>query len=543
MQTRGARKRAADASLLAQRQASPKITSIFGTTKRTADVGLGDAKLQEERPAKRTRTDVDLKKVLPINELPHGLGLSQAPKSQTPRPPTIALNLPDGTSGLVSTSSPEKNVTECASAGENPGQTLSETCFSPITALSAVESVRGLRPRPKSHEDPAGWSITNDTPEDLRIPVSAESADIKKTSDQKSERTPKRTKENPYGLMPGQTPFPDWPAPSPEDCVEVHRILTELHGAFTPPEKIPAPSTSVAGCGEVPDIVDALIRTLISGHTSMQNANLAIQDVTAKYGQWDADSIGAGSIAWNKVRLSEESEVVDAVKRAGLGPTKGRDIKSILDMVHRDNQVRLAAYITERETGEMADILGAQNLTQGQKDHQVKKMESGILTLDHVRGLTSDEAMLEFTKYPGIGVKTSSCLILFCLQQPSFAVDTHVWRFCKWLKWVPPKASRDDTYMHGEVRIPDTLKYGLHQLFIRHGKECGRCRSITVEGTADWDNATCPLEDLLDRFDKRKTKRQARKTKASSEQKPLDREAGEDEAEQGQKKDGETREA
>ncbi|KAG7117160.1 putative DNA glycosylase like protein [Verticillium longisporum] len=212
-------------------------------------------------------------------------------------------------------------------------------------------------------------------------------------------------------------------------------------------------------------------------------------------------------------------------------------------MVHRDNQVRLAAYVKERETGEMADILGAQNLTQGQKDHQVKKMESGILTLDHVRGLTSDEPMLEFTKYPGIGVKTASCLILFCLQQPSFAVDTHLWRFCKWLKWVPPKASRDDTYMHGEVRVPNRLKYGLHQLFIRHGKECGRCRSVTVEGTADWDNVTCPLEDLLDRFDKRKTKRQPMKTKASSEHKSLDREVGEDEAEQGQKEDGETREA
>ncbi|KAM0333596.1 hypothetical protein ACHAQA_002261 [Verticillium albo-atrum] len=315
--------------------------------------------------------------------------------------------------------------------------------------------------------------------------------------------------------MPGQTPFPDWLAPSIEDCKKVHEILTEMHGEFKPPEKIPAPSTSVAGCGEVPDIVDALIRTLISGHTSMQNANLAIQDVIEKYGQWNADSIGAGSIEWNKVRLSEEHDVVDTIKRAGLGPTKGKDIKIILDMVYEDNQQRLAAYNKERETGEMAGIQGAQELTQGQKDHQASKIQSGILTLDHIRGLTPDEAMLEFTKFPGIGVKTSSCLILFCLQQPSFAVDTHVWRFCKWLKWVPPKASRDDTYMHGEVRIPNYLKYGLHQLFIRHGKECRRCRSVTVEGTSDWDSAECPLEDLLDRFDKRKTKAQPKKKKAA----------------------------
>lgn len=316
----------------------------------------------------------------------------------------------------------------------------------------------------------------------------------------------RRTKDNPYGLMPGRTPFPDWTAPLPEQCEEVHRILTETHGQFQPPEKIAPPSTSVAGCGEVPDLVDAMIRTLISGHTAMKNANLAIQDVIARYGQWDEHSIGAGGIDWNKVRLSEEHEVVEAVKRAGLGPTKGREIKAILDMVYEDNVARREAYLREKETGEPAQINGALQLSLGQKNHQVRKMESGVLTLDHIRGMPPDQAMLELTKYPGIGVKTASCLVLFCLQQPSFAVDTHVWRFCKWLKWVPPTASRDDTFMHGEVRVPDHLKYGLHQLFIRHGKECVRCRSITVEGTYDWQRSVCPLEHLLDRFDKRKSK-------------------------------------
>ncbi|ROT41585.1 DNA glycosylase [Sodiomyces alkalinus F11] len=322
----------------------------------------------------------------------------------------------------------------------------------------------------------------------------------------RSKRIARRTKENPYGLMPGRTPFPDWRTPLPEECEEVYRILTETHGQFQAPEKIAPPSTSVAGCGEVPDLLDAMIRTLISGHTAMKNANLAIQDVIARYGQWDEHSIGAGSIDWNKVRLSAEHEVVEAVKRAGLGPTKGREIKAILEMVYEDNTKRREAYLREKETGEPAPISGTHQLTAGQKDHQMSKIETGVLTLDHIRGMAPDQAMLELTKYPGIGVKTASCLILFCLQQPSFAVDTHVWRFCKWLKWVPPKASRDDTFMHAEVRVPNHLKYGLHQLFIRHGKQCVRCRSITVEGTSDWECSACPLEHLLDRFDKRKSK-------------------------------------
>ncbi|TDZ34208.1 putative DNA glycosylase [Colletotrichum spinosum] len=333
-----------------------------------------------------------------------------------------------------------------------------------------------------------------------------ETYDVDREVPKRRKRVPRRTKDNPYGLMPGRTPYPDRQTPTPEECQEVHDILTELHGEFKSPDKIPPPSTEVAGCGEVPDLVDAMIRTLISGHTSMANANKAIQDVIARFGLLDKDGIGAGSIDWNKARLASEEDVMWAIKRAGLGYTKSREIKQILDMVYEENQFRRREILKEEETGEPGDYIGASELTQGQKDHQLLKIESNILTLDHIRGMTTDEAMLEFTKYPGIGIKTASCLVLFCLQQPSFAVDTHVWRMCKWLGWVPPKSSRDDTYMHCELRIPDHLKYGLHQLFIHHGKSCGRCRGNTREGSVEWYNTDCPLEHLLNRFDKRQAK-------------------------------------
>ncbi|KAL0937565.1 HhH-GPD family base excision DNA repair protein [Colletotrichum truncatum] len=329
----------------------------------------------------------------------------------------------------------------------------------------------------------------------------------------KAKHTPRRTKDNPYGLMPGRTPYPSHNSPTVAQCQEVHDILTQLHGEFRSPGKIPPPSTDIAGCGEVPDLVDAMIRTLISGHTAMINANRAIQDVISIYGQLDRDGIGAGAIDWNKVRLSSKEDIMKSIRSAGLALTKSKEIKEILDRVYEENQIRREAFAKEKQTGEAEDVLGGARLTQGQKDHQISKIENGILTLDHIRCMTPGEAMLEFTKYPGIGIKTASCLVLFCLQQPSFAVDTHVWRMCKWLGWVPRGASRDETYMHCELRVPDHLKYGLHQLFIQHGKTCERCRSITVEGTKEWVNATCPLEHLLDRFDKRKTKAESKTTK------------------------------
>lgn len=435
--------------------------------------------------------------MLPADVLPHGLGKIHAPRTDG--------GAMDNGSGLAPL------ATNIAGEELELGTSQAMLRFLSQFVQGMVEEAARSEANPlgeaagQSRQTRSSTSLPRDTDDQLLEGGGKMSVNIPK-----AKRVPRKTKDNPYGLMPGRTPFPDWTGPTPEMCAEVHQLLTDLHGEFKAPNKIPAPSTSVAGCGEVPDLVDAMIRTLISGHTTMANANLAIRDIIDKYGQWPEDSIGAGSIDWNKVRLSDVSEIVHAVRRAGLGRTKGNDIKLILEQVFQENQQRQSAYLEEKNSGEKCTMGGCNELSQGQKDHQLLKIENGVLTLDHIRGLTPEDAMLEFTKYPGIGVKTASCLILFCLQQPSFAVDTHVWRFCKWLKWVPPNANRDDTYMHGEVRIPDNLKYGLHQLFIRHGKECGRCRSGTVEGTVEWESVVCPLEHLLDRFDKRKAKIRAK---------------------------------
>ncbi|OLN96427.1 putative DNA glycosylase At3g47830-like protein 1 [Colletotrichum chlorophyti] len=343
-------------------------------------------------------------------------------------------------------------------------------------------------------------------PHDKNISKAIKSDKITEKAVYKAAKLARVSKNNPYGLMPGSTPFPQWEGPSAEQCQTVHDILTEKHGEFTAPSKIPPPSTSVAGCGEVPDVVDAMMRTMVSQHTTMENANKAISNVSVKFGQLETTGVSAGIIDWNKVRLMPEEDLKKAITPAGLINKRAKDMKLCLDSIYEENQFRRSVYLREKETGEAANVSGAAQLTQGQKDYQLRKIESGILTMDHVRGMTRDEAMFEFTKYRGIGVKTASCLVLFCLQLPSFAVDTHVWRLCKWLKWVPANADRDKTYKHCEVKVPDHLKYGLHQLLICHGKNCQRCDSNTVRGTRVWAKTVCPLEHLVDRFDKRTTK-------------------------------------
>ncbi|RYP45643.1 hypothetical protein DL768_008032 [Monosporascus sp. mg162] len=334
----------------------------------------------------------------------------------------------------------------------------------------------------------------------------------------KEKKKPKKTKDNPYGLTPGETPFPYWTAPTPAQCEEVYKLLADMHDDVQPqaPEVIPAPSLEVAGCGEVPSVLDALLRTLLSGATTFDNADKMIKGLVEKFGTLP-EGIGKGSIGWNKVRLSPLEDVVNAIRVGGLGNNKAKSIKAILDMVHQETIERRDAYLEERETGVAAAVIGASVKTKGQKDLEIEKVEKNILSLDHIRDLSVDEAMKEFTKYPGVGVKTSACVILFCLQRPCFAVDTHVDKFSRWLRWVPEKATVDDVFSHLEVRCPDHLKYGLHQLFIRHGKTCGKCRRGTVEGTEEWKTLVCPLEHLLDRFDKRQSKAKPKVSKKKQE--------------------------
>ncbi|KAK0656475.1 hypothetical protein B0T16DRAFT_441410 [Cercophora newfieldiana] len=282
----------------------------------------------------------------------------------------------------------------------------------------------------------------------------------------------KRGLENKYGLTPGFSPYPYRRVPTPEDCEEVYRLLAEMHGECIPPKTMPAASLTVAGCGEVPCVLDALLRTLISGYTKMEHADQAIQNLVQHYGTRKAGT-GKGSIDWEKVRHSPHGELKKVIEVAGGGNQKAKYIKSTLDMVYEENLAKLDGEI------------GA---------------ETDLLSLDYMHSMTKDEALAKFVSYPGIGIKTAACVTLFCLQMPCFAVDTHVHRFCRWLGWTPPKADPDNCFRHADHMVPDLLKYGLHQLFIRHGQLCFKCRSITKPGTKDWNKAPdCPLEHLLTR--------------------------------------------
>ena len=54
--------------------------------------------------------------------------------------------------------------------------------------------------------------------------------------------------------------------------------------------------------------------------------------------------------------------------------------------------------------------------------------ERGEVSLEHLRKMKDEEILDELTKFPGIGVKTASCVLLFSLRRNVCPVDTHVHR-------------------------------------------------------------------------------------------------------------------
>ncbi|KAK8166457.1 DNA glycosylase [Phyllosticta citrichinensis] len=327
-------------------------------------------------------------------------------------------------------------------------------------------------------------------------------------SEENSAATPKKSKskskkQNNYGLTPGVSPYPDWPHPTPEECHEVTRLLEKKHGKTRPPPSIPAPSLTRSGCGEVPSVLDALIRTRLSAATTGTNSSRAFQGLVKRFGVIK-EGIGKGSVDWDAVRRADLKEVFEAIKAGGLADVKSKDIKKILQMVYEENQARRDV-LTSTDAN-VPPVVGAAHETTPEKQAEIEKADSGVLSLDHLHSMKHDPntIMSELTKYPGIGVKTAACVMLFCLQVPRFAVDTHVYRLCRYLNWVPENATRDTTYSHCEVCVPDELKYPLHQLLIAHGKTCPRCRAATGVGSKDWEKG-CVIEHLVKRHGAKKS--------------------------------------
>ncbi|KAF2669041.1 DNA glycosylase [Microthyrium microscopicum] len=276
------------------------------------------------------------------------------------------------------------------------------------------------------------------------------------------------------------SPWPDHESPSAAQCGEVVHLLAALHGDKPPPKAMPPPEMDRAGCGENHAVHDALLRTLLSANTSEGNAAKAVKKMVKIYGVAET-GCGKHSLNWQAVHDGSVEKLEDAINQGGIYKIKAACIKNILSCVVSENKERYAKLLSE---GKELD----------EDDHDP-------LSLQHLKQLMTPEAFAELVRYHGIGSKTAACVLMFCFQRALFPVDTHVARLSHWLGWTPPDKPKDadKTMWHCHTKIPEHLRYRLHQLFYFHGQECYRCAADTKIGSPAWKACVCPIEHLLNR--------------------------------------------
>jgi endonuclease-3 len=229
-----------------------------------------------------------------------------------------------------------------------------------------------------------------------------------------------------------ESPFPNFAHPTPQEASEVFQILSSAHGTINAARRSP---NSAASCGGAQNVIEALIGTILSQNTTGKNSSAAKASLDAKFGY---NNFAAMANA-------PREEVVEAIKQGGLANKKAATIQQILHSIRDKHGEYSLQHLAETDS------------------------EGGHL-------MTDNDIMQELMSYGGVGPKTASCVLLFCLGRDSFAVDTHVYRLSKLLGWVPEKADRVLAQAHLDLRIPNELKYGLHVLMIQHGRSCKGCK-------------------------------------------------------------------
>ncbi len=183
--------------------------------------------------------------------------------------------------------------------------------------------------------------------------------------------------------------------------------------------------------------VEELVLTVLSQNTNDINRDRAFRNLMEKFPTWDA------------ILNAPARQIENAIRVGGLAHNKSIAIRKILREI-RDRY--------------------------------------GRFTLDPIAELPLDDAIEELTRFPGVGIKTAACVLVFSYGKPVIPVDTHVLRLSRRLGLVIDKATPDHTFSVLMQITPDDLKYPFHINLIRHGRKfcksqkpnCGECILIKL---------------------------------------------------------------
>ncbi|KAH9845745.1 HhH-GPD family base excision DNA repair protein [Teratosphaeria destructans] len=122
-----------------------------------------------------------------------------------------------------------------------------------------------------------------------------------------------------YGLSPGVSPYPGYSQPSHNQGYEAVRLLEQHHGTEqVMPRRVA--NLDRTGCGDVQNILGALLRTYISMQCNVIASNAALQSLGRVYGVKD------GSPDLYAVLQGPPEQLRDALRSRGMPTMKTRNI-------------------------------------------------------------------------------------------------------------------------------------------------------------------------------------------------------------------------
>ena len=189
--------------------------------------------------------------------------------------------------------------------------------------------------------------------------------------------------------------------------------------------------------------LDGLILTVLSQNTNDKNRDAAFKRLKDKFKSWD-DLAERQAQAIKGLR-----ELEDAIRPAGLAPTKSRRILDILEIIKKDFGEYSIKELANRERNEIRKYL---------------------------------------TSLPGVGAKTAACVMMFDLKVPAFPVDTHISRISKRIGLVPANTIAENISLMFEDEVKPERYLGGHVNMIEHGRALCTARKANCE--------QCPLSRL-----------------------------------------------
>ena len=186
------------------------------------------------------------------------------------------------------------------------------------------------------------------------------------------------------------------------------------------------------------DPVATFVSTILSQNTNDVNRDRAFERLRGRLPTWEA------------VRDAPLDELIEAIRPAGLAPTKAPRIQEAL-----------------------------RRITEERGDRERKEK----IGLEFLREMALEEARAWLLNIPGVGPKTAAIVLLFALGMPAFPVDTHIHRVTRRLGLIPQETNREKAHTLLEALVPPELYYPFHINLIEHGRatcharnpKCARC--------------------------------------------------------------------